>query len=73
MERDALMDTNKEEDENVLGMVLVTAYKDNTYRLESSFDLEETHELLSETILDIEEGSLEGLEGYQPITAKDLH
>jgi hypothetical protein len=73
MERDALMDINKEEDENVLGMVLVTAYKDNTYRLESSFDLEETHELLSETILDIEEGSLEGLEGYQPITAKDLH
>jgi hypothetical protein len=73
MERDALMDITKEEDENVLGMVLVTAYKDNTYRLESSFDLEETHELLSETILDIEEGSLEGLEGYQPITAKDLH
>ena len=57
MERDTLM--IEEKDENLLGMVAVSAYKDGTYSLSSSFDLEETYELLKDAVLDIEEGTLE--------------
>jgi hypothetical protein len=49
----------EEKDENLLGMVAVSAYKDGTYSLSSSFDLEETYELLKDAVLDIEEGTLE--------------
>ena len=57
MERDTLM--TEEKDENLLGMVAVSAYKDGTYSLSSSFDLEETYELLKDAVLDIEDGTLE--------------
>lgn len=57
MERDTLM--TKEKDENLLGMVAVSAYKDGTYSLSSSFDIEETYELLKDAVLDIEDGTLE--------------
>jgi hypothetical protein len=57
MERDTLM--NEEKDENLLGMVAVSAYKDGTYSLSSSFDLDETYELLKDAVLDIEDGTLE--------------
>jgi len=50
------MDNNKED---ILGMTVVTAYKNGTYSLESSFDLEETYELLKDALLDIEDGTLE--------------
>lgn len=50
------MDRDKE---NILGMTVVTAYKNGTYSLESSFDLEETYELLKDALLDIEDGTLE--------------
>ena len=50
------MDRNKED---ILGMTVVTAYKNGTYSLESSFDLEETYELLKDALLDIEDGTLE--------------
>jgi hypothetical protein len=50
------MDKNKED---ILGMTVVTAYKNGTYSLESSFDLEETYELLKDALLDIEDGTLE--------------
>ena len=46
-------------DENLLGMVAVSAYKDGTYSLSSSFDLNETYELLKDAVLDIEDGTLE--------------
>jgi len=46
-------------DENLLGMVAVSAYKDGTYSLSSSFDLQETYELLKDAVLDIEDGTLE--------------
>lgn len=49
----------EEKDENLLGMVAVSAYKDGTYSLSSSFDLEETYELLKDAVLDIEDGTLE--------------
>lgn len=49
----------EERDENLLGMVAVSAYKDGTYSLSSSFDLEETYELLKDAVLDIEDGTLE--------------
>lgn len=50
---------NEEKDENLLGMVAVSAYKDGTYSLSSSFDLDETYELLKDAVLDIEDGTLE--------------
>lgn len=58
MERDTLM-TKEVKDPNLLGMVAVSAYKDGTYSLSSSFDLEETYELLKDAVLDIEDGTLE--------------
>ena len=57
MERNTLM--TEEKDENLLGMVAVSAYKDGTYSLSSSFDLDETYELLKDAVLDIEDGTLE--------------
>jgi hypothetical protein len=57
MERDTLM--TEEKDPNLLGMVAVSAYKDGTYSLSSSFDLNETYELLKDAVLDIEDGTLE--------------
>ena len=62
MERDTLM--TKEKDENLLGMVAVSAYKDGTYSLSSSFDIEETYELLKDEVLDIEDGTLESSLDY---------
>lgn len=49
----------EEKDDNLLGMVAVSAYKDGTYSLSSSFDIEETYELLKDAVLDIEDGTLE--------------
>jgi hypothetical protein len=49
----------KEQDPNLLGMIAVSAYKDGTYSLSSSFDLEETYELLKDALLDIEDGTME--------------
>jgi hypothetical protein len=62
MERDTLM--TKEKDENLLGMVAVSAYKDGTYSLSSSFDIAETYELLKDAVLDIEDGTLEASLDY---------
>jgi hypothetical protein len=62
MERDTLM--TKEKDENLLGMVAVSAYKDGTYSLSSSFDIAETYELLKDALLDIEDGTLESSLDY---------
>jgi len=50
----------------LLGMVAVSAFKDGTYSLSSSFDLEETYELLKDAVLDIEDGTLE--ESLNPYT-----
>ena len=58
----------KETDENLLGMVAISAYKDGTYSLSSSFDIEETHELLKDALLDIEDGTLEESLGYSSST-----
>jgi hypothetical protein len=49
----------EEKDENLLGMVAVSAFKDGTYSLSSSFDLQETYDLLRDAVLDIEDGTLE--------------
>ena len=54
----------KEKDENLLGMVAVSAYKDGTYSLSSSFDIAETYELLKDAVLDIEDGTLEASLDY---------
>jgi hypothetical protein len=62
MERDTLM--IKEKDENLLGMVAVSAYKDGTYSLSSSFDITETYELLKDALLYIEDGTLEASLDY---------
>jgi hypothetical protein len=66
MERDTLM--TEEKDENLLGMVAVSAYKDGTYSLSSSFDLQETYELLKDAVLDIEDGTLEESLNYSTQT-----
>lgn len=50
-------------DDNVDGMLVITAYKDGTYKLESSFDMEETQYLLQDAICDMEE---DGLIGFVP-------
>lgn len=54
--------------EDILGMTVVTAYKNGTYSLESSFDLEETYELLKDALLDIEDGTLEASIDYSTQT-----
>lgn len=54
----------KEKDPNLLGMVAISAYKDGTYSLSSSFDLHETFELLKDALLDIEDGTMEGSLDY---------
>lgn len=59
------MDKNKED---ILGMTVVTAYKNGTYSLESSFDLEETYELLKDALLDIKDGTLEASIDYSTQT-----
>jgi hypothetical protein len=58
----------KEQDENLLGIVAVSAYTDGTYSLSSSFDLEETYELLKDAVLDIEDGTLEDSIDYSTQT-----
>jgi hypothetical protein len=58
----------KKQDPNLLGMVAISAYKDGTYSLSSSFDIEETHELLKDALLDIEDGTLEESLGYSSST-----
>jgi len=58
----------KEQDPNLLGMVAISAYKDGTYSLSSSFDIEETHELLKDALLDIEDGTLEASLDYSTAT-----
>ena len=59
------MDKNKED---IVGMTVVTAYNNGTYSLESSFDLEETYELLKDALLDIEDGTLEASIDYSTQT-----
>ena len=59
------MDRDKEK---ILGMTLVTAYKGGTYSLESSFDIQETYELLKDALLDIEDGTLESSIDYSTQT-----
>ena len=71
MERDTLM--TEEKDENLLGMVAVSAYKDGTYSLSSSFDLDETYELLKDAVLDIEDGTLEASLEYSIAGNNQLH
>ena len=68
MERDTLM--TEEKDENLLGMVAVSAFKDGTYSLSSSFDLQETYDLLKDAVLDIEDGTLEDSLDY---SSQSLH
>ena len=60
----------EEKDENLLGMVAVSAYKDGTYSLSSSFDLKETYDLLKDAVLDIEDGTLEDSLDY---SSQSLH
>jgi hypothetical protein len=67
MERNSLM--NKVDD-NVEGMIVITAYKDNTYKLESSFQLDETHDFLNNALSDIEE---DNLIGFVPNSGEHLH
>jgi len=49
-------------------MVAVSAFKDGTYSLSSSFDLQETYELLKDAVLDIEDGTLEESLNYSTQT-----
>jgi hypothetical protein len=60
----------EEKDENLLGMVAVSAFKDGTYSLSSSFDLKETYDLLKDAVLDIEDGTLEDSLDY---SSQSLH
>ena len=60
-------------DENILGMVAVTAYVDGTYSLSSSFDLDETYDLLKDAVLDIEDGTLEESLEYSSSGNNQLH
>ena len=58
----------EEKDENLLGMVAISAYKDGTYSLSSSFDIEETYDLIKDALLDIEDGTLESSLDYSNST-----
>jgi hypothetical protein len=67
------MEDDKDLDENLYGMVVLRAFKDNTYSIETSMNLEESFQLLIDCVQDLEDGTLEGLDDFQEGVPRNLH
>jgi hypothetical protein len=67
------MEDDKDLDENLYGMVVLRAFKDNTYSIETSMDLDESFQLLIDCVQDLEDGTLEGLDDFQEGVPRNLH
>jgi hypothetical protein len=57
-------DYDYDDDENVLGVVVIRAYNNNTYMIQTSLDVHETTQLVVDAGDDLIEGRLEGLEDF---------
>ena len=49
-----------EDEENIIGMVLITAYKDNTYFIKTDMSSDETTQLVVDVGDDLLEGNIAG-------------
>ena len=52
-------------EEQIIGQVVINVFENNVFSVGTSFDLEETVELLDAAIYSIEEGELDGLDVFQ--------
>ena len=52
-------------EEKIIGQVVINVFENNVFSVGTSFDLEETVELLDAAIYSIEEGELDGLDVFQ--------
>ena len=50
-----------EDEENILGVVLITAYKDNSYIIKTDMEADETTQLVVDVGDDLIEGNIAGL------------
>lgn len=50
-----------EDEDNILGMVLITAYKDNSYIIKTDLEVDETTQLVVDVGDDLIEGNISGL------------
>ena len=50
-----------ENEENLFGIVAITAYNDGTYTIRTSMDYGETLQLVYDAMRDLEDGTLEGI------------
>jgi hypothetical protein len=67
------MEDDKDLDENLYGMVVLRAFKDNTYSIETSMSLDESFQLLIDCVQDLEDGTLEGLDEFQEGVPRNIH
>jgi hypothetical protein len=67
------MEDDKDLDENLYGMVVLRAFKDDTYSIETSMDLEETYQLILDSLRDLEDGTLEGLAEFAFGVPRKIH
>ncbi len=57
-------DYDYEDEDNIIGSVLVTAFNNNTYTIRTSMDLNDTIQLVVDAGDDLIEGNIEGIEGF---------
>jgi len=57
-------DYDYEDEENVVGSVLITAFNNNTYMIRTSMDINETTQLVVDAGDDLIEGNLDGMESF---------
>ena len=50
--------------EEIFGIVAITAFKDDTYKIETSLSYEETYQLVLDALRDLEDGTLSGIEDF---------
>ena len=68
-----MTEDNKDPDENLYGMVVLRAFTDNTYSIETSMSLDESFQLLIDCVQDLEDGTLEGLDEYEEGVPRKIH
>jgi hypothetical protein len=67
------MTEDKDPDENLYGMVVLRAFTNNTYSIETSMSLDESFQLLIDCVQDLEDGTLEGLEEFEEGVSRNIH
>jgi hypothetical protein len=68
-----MTEDDKDLDENLYGMVVIRAFKDDTYSIETSMDLDETYQLILDSLRDLEDGTLEGLADFEFGVPRKIH